>query len=124
MTGTDGIDPATAATRLRAALESMADALGRADIASLLAAEEVLEPALADCARLAASQRPPAAHAADALRAEVDAARRALMRCRRLGASLGDFARASFDARGIGIGYDPAQAAAATLNGRGFQTRG
>ncbi len=124
MTGTDGIDPAAAATRLRAALESLADALGRADIAGLLAAEEVLEPALADCARLAAAARPPAAHAADTRRAEIDAARRALMRCRRLGASLGDFARASFDARGTGIGYDPAQAAAAAMTGRGFQTRG
>jgi hypothetical protein len=119
-TGIDGIDPAVAGGRLRTALEAVADTLGRADMDGLLAAEQALESALADCARLAAAGGPAPA----ALRPEIDAARRALMRCRRLGASLGDFARASFEARGLAIGYDPARTAAATMTGRGFQTRG
>jgi hypothetical protein len=120
MTGTGGIDPTAAGGRLRVALEAVADALGRADMDGLLAAEQALESALADCARLAASGGTLPA----ALRSELDASRRALMRCRRLGASLGEFARASFDARGLAIGYDPARTAAATMTGRGFQTRG
>jgi len=113
-----GIDPAVAGGRLRAALEAVADSLTRADIDGLLSAEDALESAVADCARLAASGA-----ASVALRAELDGSRRALMRCRRLGASLGEFARASFDARGLAIGYDPARTAA-TMTGRGFETRG
>ncbi len=120
MTGTGGIDPVVAGGRLRAALEAVADSLTRADIDGLLIAEDALESAAADCARLAAS----GGAASAALRAELDASRRALMRCRRLGASLGEFARAGFDARGLAIGYDPARTAAATMTGRGFQTRG
>ncbi len=120
MTGTVGIDPVVAGGRLRAALEAVADALARADIDGLLTAEQSLEVALTDCARLVAS----GGTASAALRPEIDASRRALMRCRRLGASLGNFARAGLDARGLAIGYDPARTAAATMTGRGFQTRG
>ena len=120
MTATGGIEPVAAGGRLRAALEAVADALGRADMDGLLIAEAALESALADCARVAAAGGRTAA----ALRPEIDASRRALMRCRRLGASLGEFARASFEARGLAIGYDPARTAAAAMTGRGFQTRG
>jgi hypothetical protein len=110
--------------RVCEALEELATVLGRADLDGLLAAEVALEGAAADAALLASlpvEQR-------RALREEADAARRALMRCQRLGSSLAGFARASLEARGAATGYDadghhPAQAAAKAMQGRGFQTR-
>lgn len=75
---------------------------------------------------MALSHIPRAAHSAgndpERLRAEIDAARAALLRCRRLGISLGDFVRASFDAYGQATGYEPTAEAARALNGRGLNT--
>lgn len=114
-----GTSGAAAVGRVCEALEQLATVLGRADLDGLLAAEAAIEHAAADAALLASlpleEQR--------ALREDAEAARRALMRCQRLGASLAGFARASLEARGAGIGYDPADAAAAAMHGRGFHTR-
>lgn len=109
--------------RVCEALEQLATALGRADLDGLLAAEAALDGVAADLERLAAL--PPALppEARRALRADAEAARRALMRCQRLGSSLSAFARASLEARGAAIGYDPSQTAAVAMQGRGFQTR-
>jgi hypothetical protein len=119
-----GRSGAEAVGRVCEALEELATVLGRADLDGLLAAEAELESAAADVAMLASlpmEQR-------RALREEAEAARRALMRCERLGSSLTGFARASLEARGAAVGYDadgydPAPAAAAAMHGRGFQTR-
>ncbi|HEY0873462.1 MAG TPA: hypothetical protein VGD94_08320 [Vicinamibacterales bacterium] len=86
---------------LRAALEDLADALAGADLDRLLACEARIESALA--------QLPAHGLPADArveIRAEVDAARRAMIRCRRLGLSLNAFIMAGLSARGLG-GYGP-----------------
>jgi hypothetical protein len=119
MTASAYADPAAASARLRLALESVAAALAAARLDDMLTAEAELESALADVARL-----PPLSPAdRQLIRDQADAARRALMRCRRLGSNLGEFARASFEARGTAVGYDPARAAATAMNGRSLQTR-
>jgi hypothetical protein len=55
---------------------------------------------------------------------EVDRTRAALMRCRRLGASLEDFVRASFEAHGGSVGYGPRCSDIAVTVGRAFTARG
>lgn len=106
------------AGRLRGALDQTARALARARLDDLLAAGEALEVALAQIPRVRATSNEDA----DRLRAEIDAARLALLRCRRLGVSLGDFVRATFDSHGLSTEYDAARQAAATLTGRGVNT--
>jgi hypothetical protein len=90
-----------AAARLRTTLEAAADALATADLTALLATEAAIDAALADLPSL--DGLVPADRAA--VRAELDAARGALLRCRRLGSGLGDFIRVSFDAQGRGAVY-------------------
>ena len=119
MTASVYSNPAAASARLRLALDAVATALEQPRLEDLLAGEAELESALADVARLA----PLSAADRDLVREQADAARRALMRCRRLGSNLGEFARASFEARGAAVGYDPARSVASTMNGRGLQTR-
>ncbi len=106
------------AGRLRQALEQTATALAQARLDDLLAAGEALEVALAQIPRVRAGT--PAE--ADRLRAEIDAARAALLRCRRLGVSLSDFVRATFDAHGEATEYDPSRQAAVALTGRNLNT--
>ena len=106
------------AGRLRQALEQTATALAKARLDDLLAAGEALEVALAQIPRAKANS--PAE--ADRLRAEIDAARAALLRCRRLGVSLGDFVRVTFDAHCGATEYDPSRQAAAALTGRNLNT--
>ncbi len=106
------------AVQLRQALEQTADALAKARLDDLLAAGEALEVALARIPR----GRTPSPADADRLRAEIDAARAALLRCRRLGVSLGDFVRATFDVQGGATEYDPSRQAAAALTGRRLNT--
>jgi uncharacterized membrane-anchored protein len=109
-----------AVLRLRAALEGTADALASPSADGLLAAEAALTQATAQLSTLTMMSQADRA----ALGGELLAAWSALGRCRRLGAALGDFVRASFDARGLGTGYnDSADAAAGALAGRGFHTR-
>lgn len=86
----------------------------------MLAAGEALEVALTRIPRAGNPSREDPAQ----LRAEIDAARAALLRCRRLGVSLSDFVRATFDAHGAAAGYDPSRQAALSLTGRGVNTTG
>ena len=106
------------AARVRAALDQTAIALAHARLDDLLAAGEALEVALSRIPRPARTSP----EEADRLRAEIDAARAALLRCRRLGVSLGDFVRATFDAHGGATEYDPSRQAAAALTGRSLNT--
>jgi hypothetical protein len=90
-----------AAVRLRSALEATAEALAAPDLSALLASEAAVETALAELPPL--DRLEPAQRAS--VRAELDRARGALLRCRRLGSALGDFIRVSFEAQGRGSGY-------------------
>ena len=82
--------PAVSATiRLRLALEGAAEALAHAQVEGLLASEGALEFALAELPPmndLGADDR-------TAVRRELEAAERALLRCRRLGSTLTDYVR-------------------------------
>lgn len=98
----------TAVRQLRQALEQTAAALARPDLDGLLASESATERALAG---LPWGTRPEGP-LEPRLRDEIEAARRALVRCTRLGASLQDFIRVSVLARQA-AGYGPAGATAA-----------
>lgn len=106
------------AHQVRSALEQTANALAKARLEDLLAAGEALEVAVARIPHV----KPASPEDADKLRAEIDAARAALLRCRRLGVSLGDFVRATFDAHGAATDYDSSRQAAAALTGRQLNT--
>jgi hypothetical protein len=80
--------------RLEQALREVGDALSRADLDRLLAAEPELGAALETVAHL----RPRALDAG--LRAAVERGRAALLRCRRLGAALVEFTRITLDPAG------------------------
>ncbi|MGH9373616.1 MAG: hypothetical protein ACRD15_19015, partial [Vicinamibacterales bacterium] len=90
-----------AASRLRSALEQAAQALASPGVETLLSSEVAIDGALADL--------PPLDDLAPGerllVRAELDRARAALLRCRRLGSALGDFIRLSLEAQGRGTGY-------------------
>ena len=100
----DGSRAVSATIRLRLALEGAAEALAHAQVEGLLASEGALEFALAEL---------PPMHGLDegereAVRRELEAAERALLRCRRLGSTLSDYVRltlASHDAAARGSGY-------------------
>jgi hypothetical protein len=96
-----GLRPHPAASRLRVSLEALADALAGARLDALLACEADLAQALADCGLL----RSPAEGDLRATAGELAAARLALTRCRRLGATLNDMARLSLTAQGRDGGY-------------------
>ena len=106
--------PASAAARLRAALETMADALAASKLEALLNVESALIAAISALPQIRALDL---AGRQEAL-VDLEAAQVALVRCQRLGGSLGDLVRISLDARGQGVGYEPGRGAAATLSGR------
>ena len=85
----DGSRAVSATIRLRLALEGAAEALAHAQVEGLLASEGALEFALAE---LPPMQGLPSDERA-AVRRELEAAERALLRCRRLGATLADYVR-------------------------------
>jgi hypothetical protein len=87
---------------LRIAVEEMAAALATADLDRLLACESPLEAALRQL-----PTRGLPAEARAAVRGEVEAARLALVRCRRLGRSLDAFIGAGLSARGLSGVYGP-----------------
>jgi hypothetical protein len=97
----------SATIRLRLALEGAAEALAHAQVEGLLASEGAIEFALAEL---------PPMHdlddrERDAVRRELEAAERALLRCRRLGSTLTDYVRltlASHAAADASSGYSPA----------------
>jgi len=81
---------------LRSALEATADALAHADLDRLLDCEARLQTAL----DAVPAQALPAA-LREAARDDVEGSRAALVRCRRLGVSLGEFIAAGLSARGV-----------------------
>jgi hypothetical protein len=96
-----GFAAVRAAGRLRSALEQAAAALASPQLDTLLACEAAIEEALADLPPLEALD--PAERTF--VRGELDRARAALLRCRRLGSSLGEFIRLTFEAQGRSTGY-------------------
>ncbi len=109
-----------AVVRLRAALERSASAMAAGRLDELLAAESALDDALTALP----SHSDLAANDRDALRAELDGARRALRRCQRLGANLTEYVRLTLHARGSASGYEPERAAASVLGGRALNATG
>ena len=91
-------DVRTPLVRLELALRAVGNALSRADLERLLTAEPELAAALDGVARLS-----PADIDQDA-RIAVEAARAALQRCKRLGASMLEFTRIALDPAGV-AGY-------------------
>ena len=89
-----------AVAALRAALEDTADALAHAHLDRLLECEARIETALAQLPRHGLS-----ADARRVVSAEIEFARAALMRCRRLGLALDEFIRMGMAAQGLGSGY-------------------
>lgn len=104
--------PCDPVARLRQALDRLGDALGRADLDALLACEPDLGAALDAVVRSGPAN-------AAALAREADAARQALLRCRRLGTNLREVAQLVLDPadmRGYHRdGYRPADGQATTL---------
>lgn len=110
-----------AVARLRVALDATADALAQPQIEALLDGERALQSALADLPPLDAV----VVEDRQAIREELHRATAALVRCRRLGASLHAFVRTSLDAQGRGSGYGPraGDGDEAALAGRAFTAR-
>ena len=90
-----------ATRRVRLALEGAASALTAADLDALLRSEAQLELAV----RMPVQPLQLAPDDRRRLRDELSAVRRALRRCRRLGAALGDVVNATLDAHGRTAGY-------------------
>jgi hypothetical protein len=108
-----------AAAHLREALEQTAAALASPRLDTLLAGETAIEVALS--AMPALDELP--ADERLAIRRELERARGALLRCRRLGMSLRDYIRMSFEAQGRGADYGPRQSPAITYSGRALNAR-
>jgi hypothetical protein len=104
-----GFAAVRAASRLRGALEQAADALAAPHLDALLACEAAIEQALAELPPLEGLD----AGERTLVRGELDRARAAMLRCRRLGTSLGDFIRLTFEAQGRTPGYGRAGIACA-----------
>jgi hypothetical protein len=108
-----------AASNLREALERTAAALASPRLEALLAGEAAIASAL--------SAIPALEQLADderlAVQRELERARGALMRCRRLGTSLREFIRISFEAQGRGDEYGPRQSAANVYAGQALNAR-
>ena len=94
--------PHPVAAGLRTTLERLANALTHVNLDTLLACESEMASTLATTGRPITVD--PAAKAATAR--ELLAARAALVRCSRLGATLADLTRISLTAHGIGHTYD------------------
>jgi hypothetical protein len=110
-----------AAARLRAALDQLAQALGQLQLDAILDAESALETAVVNLPSLAEVSVPARA----AIRSELEHARAALARSRRLGAALGDLTAISLEAQGhsrlYGRGHQPL---GLVLGGRQLNTTG
>lgn len=112
---------------LRQALDQVAAALARPSLNALLESEAAIERALADLPKFDDLPRAEKAR----IRVELERARAALLRCRRLGAALTEFVRTSLDSQGRAPGYGPSpsrgasrsEAAARVLAGRSLNTR-
>jgi hypothetical protein len=104
--------------RLRQALQQVADALAVPSVDALLESEGAIERAIAEMPSIAIV--PPDER--KQLARELEDARRALMRCRRLGIALTDVVRISFDAQGRGQAYGR-RGASPIYDGRSVSTR-
>jgi hypothetical protein len=114
-----GTRAVAAAAHLREALERTAAALASPRLDALLAGETAIEAALS--AMPALDELP--ADERLAVRRELERARGALLRCRRLGSSLRDYIRTSFEAQGRGEDYGPRQTPPITYSGRALNAR-
>src|SRR5262245_22672713 len=103
-----------AAVNLRVALEQTATALASPRLETLLSGEAAIDAALS--AMPALDELP--ADERLVVRRELERARSALLRCRRLGTSLRDYIRISFEAQGCGDDYGPRQSAATAYAGQ------
>ena len=95
--------PVATVRRLRATLDTIADALASARLDSLLTAETELASVVA---HLPSIGDVPDEGERSALQHELSRAAAALTRCRRLGESLGHFVHCSLLAQGRAGGYD------------------
>jgi hypothetical protein len=102
-----GTRAVAAAAHLREALEQTAAALASPRLETLLAGENAIEAALSS---IPALDELPADERL-VVRRELERARGALLRCRRLGTALRDYIRLSFEAQGRGDDYGPRQSA-------------
>ena len=98
----EGLSPVAVLHTLRLALDRLGESLAHAELDELLAAETQLEAALTTLGGLLTS----GASIDPDLRAELDGVRASLVRCRRLGNSLGEFVRLSLQAYGTDERYD------------------
>jgi hypothetical protein len=108
-----------AASSLREALDHTAAALANAQLETLLAGEGAIETALSSMPAvgdLPADERLM-------VQRELERARGSLLRCRRLGTSLRDYIRLSFEAQGRSEDYGPRQSAAVTYAGQALNAR-
>jgi hypothetical protein len=111
--------PHPGAVRLRVALDTLAGSLATVNLDTLLACESNLAGVLAEMEH---------GHAGEtwdqyATARELGAARAALTRCRRLGATLGDLARLSLVAQGRDSGYSRQSRAGGSLHVHALETR-
>lgn len=104
---------------LRQALEQVADALASPGLPALLAGEEAIERALAEVP--VAADLPQFERVS--MRREVERARAALLRCRRLGAALNAYVRVTLETQGRMSGYGRGNNAAPTFAGRSVNAR-
>lgn len=108
-----------AAGRLRAALEQTAASLASAELEPLLASEAAVEQAL----RELSSAEALTVEERSAVGDELARAGGALLRCRRLGASLADFVRTSLHAQGRDLDYGPRAVLTPAYGTRAIDTR-
>jgi hypothetical protein len=111
--------PHPGAVRLRVALDTLASSLATVRLHTLLACERDLAGVLAEMEHGAADETwDPYATAR-----ELGAARAALTRCRRLGATLGDLARLSLVAQGRDTSYSRQARTGSSLHVHSLETR-
>jgi hypothetical protein len=121
-TGRSASRAVLATSRLRQALDSAADSLAHGRVDTLLASEGALEFALADMPPmndLSADERA-------SLRVELEGAERALLRCRRLGATLTEYVRLTLASQTPAAGpadYAPGRRDDADYGGRAVNAR-
>lgn len=111
--------PHPGAVRLRVVLDTLAGSLATVKLDTLLACECDLASVLAEMEHGPASET----WDDDATLRELGAARAALTRCRRLGATLGDLARLSLVAQGRDSGYSRQSRTGGSLHVHSLETR-
>ena len=116
----EGRQVVEAASRLREALEQTAGALSAADLEGLLRSEVGLELAL----KRVTLPRSLSPDERDAIRAELEGTRHALLKCRRLGDMLLDVIRLSFEAQGRTPAYGRHQGGVAVYGQQRVNTTG